>query len=143
MAVLKTAQVAVGMELAEAATNIRGVILFKAGTVLTQKHIKALKAWGITELDVQDDNTAPAGPEQVQVSQTTEVLTPNTDIEEEVYFIFQKTDMEDPVIKELYRLSIETRASCTSLTRYSGESMRPRLRMYSRLGELSTVSLTQ
>lgn len=111
MAVLKTAQVAVGMELAEAVTNIRGAILFKAGTVLTRKHIKALKAWGITELDVQDDNTAPAGPEQVQDSQTIEVLTPNTEIEEEVCFIFQKTDMEDPVIKEMCRLSIETRAS--------------------------------
>lgn len=111
MAVLKTAQVAVGMELAEAATNIHGAILFRAGTVLTGKHIKALKAWGITELDVRSANTGSAGPEQVQVSETTEIVAPNTDIEEEVYFIFQKTDMSDSVIKEMCRLSIKTRAS--------------------------------
>lgn len=111
MVVLKAAQVSEGMELAEPVANIHGAILFRAGTVLTAKHIKAFKAWGITDLTVVSDNFESSDSVGAQTVAAAETPSDDNDIEREVKFIFQKTDLQDTVIQELYRLSLKARSS--------------------------------
>ena len=55
-----------GMVLAEDVTNRNGNVLLKAGCHLSDKHVKAMKMWGVTDVSVADDAAmAGDGPESV------------------------------------------------------------------------------
>lgn len=105
MGMIKTELLKIGMTLTEPVKNFQDGLILTSGTVLTEKHLKALKAWGITEVQVNAE--LKAGQED-----SIEVLLDQTDvemrqrIEEEVNRLFQKCDREDPVIQELMRLVV-------------------------------------
>ncbi len=57
-----------GARLARPVLNADGVLLLKAGETLTPKHIQVLHAWGVRDVDVEDEGAqaaeaAPASPE--------------------------------------------------------------------------------
>ncbi len=110
MGILKTTKVKIGMELAEPVINIHGKVLFKSGDIITEKHFKALKAWGVTEVCIK-------GKDGIDYSENDEKALDEIDentrktIEKEVDYLFQKTDKNNPVIMELYRQAIKNQLS--------------------------------
>lgn len=107
MAVISIKDVHEGMEVDASVKNLQGYTLAKPGTVLTHQHLKAFKAWGVTEVavrvlnELRPDNQA-----------TAEELTSGQDgTENEIDSIFMKNDRDDPVVQELYRLALQCRAS--------------------------------
>ncbi|MFQ5652281.1 MAG: hypothetical protein ACE5IY_20315 [bacterium] len=96
-----------GMELARPVTDLQGFTLAKAGTVLTEKHIKAFKAWGVTEVSVRRYDTGGAVNGTDKPAPTGE-LRREEQLAVEIDFLFQKNDAENPVIRELRRLAIES-----------------------------------
>jgi len=45
------------MVLAADTSNMNGVVLLKQGTTLTEKHIKILKTWGITQVEIEGEES--------------------------------------------------------------------------------------
>lgn len=102
MKTVPTCKIKIGDEIVEPVRNIQGLVLFKAGELVTEKHLKAFKGWGITEISIKDDGieTADSKPENFEIAD--EKLYRET--EKELDHLFQKTDKEDPVITKLYNL---------------------------------------
>lgn len=90
----------IGMELAEDVANFDGNTLLLAGAIITERHLTALRAWGITEANIKG----------VDKSDSDEAALPTLDaetnamIDQELAYIFQKNNMGDPIIAEIYRL---------------------------------------
>jgi len=98
---VRVADACAGMELIQPVRTLRGITLFNTGITLTEKHIKALKAWGITEIEIKGENdTASPSRRNLDDSSRNEVIG-------EVDFIFQKADMTKPLVRELYELAIK------------------------------------
>ena len=107
MGTLNINEIEIGMELAEDVTNFNGIVLLKAGAIITEKHLMALKAWGITEANIEGvDESNFDEPALSAVDAETNAM-----IDQELAYIFQKNDMEDPVIAEIYRLMKKRRIS--------------------------------
>jgi len=67
MPIVSIEQVTTGMVLAGPVVDRRGRLLIPAGKSLTDKHLGALKMWGIPHVeiegdDVEDDSTSPIEP---------------------------------------------------------------------------------
>ncbi len=105
MTVVRINELQVGMEVAEPVKSNQGVTLIRRSVVLTDKHLKILKAWGITEVTViegdGDETVSDDGVENLVDIEATE------DVQKHVDFLFQKTDKNVPFIQELYRLALE------------------------------------
>lgn len=89
-----------GMELGENIVNFEGTILLKAGARITEKHLEALQMWGITEaniIGVEKDRLAEPSMPAVNP----EVIAR---IDKELADHFQKTDLNNPIISEIYKL---------------------------------------
>jgi len=58
-----------GMKLSKPVFNMNGVLLLRAGEVLTAKHLDIFKTWGIREADVlREDGTEPEAPVEATAS---------------------------------------------------------------------------
>lgn len=105
MGTLNINDIEIGMELAEDVTNFNGTILLKVGAIITEKHLMAFKVWGITEANIE-------GVEESKFDELFAVdAETNAMMDQELAYIFQKNDMEDPVIAEIYRLVKKRRIS--------------------------------
>jgi hypothetical protein len=90
-----------GMVLAADVKDRSGRVLLAAGNSLTEKTLRVFKMWGVTEADVQGvaqeeiiaKKSASLNPELVQAA------------EQNVNTLFTHCDKEQPLIKELYRLT--------------------------------------
>lgn len=89
-----------GMVLAEEINNHSGRKLFPEGIHLTEKHIINLKAWGITEANIQGEGSdlestlelGDVDPKQMAVA------------EKEAIFLFRHSNREHPAVAELMHL---------------------------------------
>lgn len=54
MGILNINDLKAGMVLAQSAMNKHGAVILGEGCVLTQRKINSFKAWGVTEVDIQD-----------------------------------------------------------------------------------------
>ncbi len=100
MGVLNINDIEEGMELAEDIVNLNGRILLKAGFIITERHIQALRAWGIAEANirgVERDNLDEPSLEAVDPEEIAR-------IDQDLTYLFRKMDLEDPIVAELYRL---------------------------------------
>ncbi len=103
---IKINDLQLGMELDEPVRNLQGKVLFDAGSAITEKHVKALKAWGVTEVQIVDFSARDTAlPGDVKDEEETEAKQGSM-IEARVQDLFKMTDCEDPVIQELYRLAL-------------------------------------
>lgn len=100
MGLLNINDLEIGMELAEQVSNFGGMVLLKAGANITETHLKAFKAWGITEANIKGvDQEDLDDPALAVIDEQTQER-----IEKELSYIFQKTDAENPIVEEIYRL---------------------------------------
>ena len=105
MGILNVNDIEAGMELEEDVVNFQGTVLIGAGAELTEKHLKALGAWGITEANIVGISSTDLEEKSLDsVDEETRGL-----LERELTYLFQKTNVEDPVMAELYRLAIKRR----------------------------------
>ena len=89
-----------GMTLGRDIVNRNGLALLKAGEKITEKHLRILKMWGITEADIK-------GVDKEEILQKSAAEIDPRVLEEasaKVNEIFRHTDREHPFIEELIRL---------------------------------------
>ncbi len=98
-----------GMVLNRDTKNTFGQLLLPSGTVLTDKHIYTLKAWGVTETDIKgisEEDVSICPKEKIDPLELHA-------IEEELNIVFFHYYCNNPVIKELTRLvTLRKAASC-------------------------------
>ena len=63
MAKISVDQVQAGMVLAAEVTDKRGRLLIPSGRALDEKHVQALKMWGIAQIEIEGDDPDEGGPE--------------------------------------------------------------------------------
>ncbi len=103
MRTLTLKDVEAGMQLAEPVRTLQGFELARAGVAITHKHLKAFKAWGVTEVKVDSD--------EIHEAQQHAAPPSSQDVEMEVRRRFQKNNEDNDVIKELIRIAIQRRMS--------------------------------
>lgn len=89
------------MVLSEDVRDLNTRLLLAKDLTIQLKHIRILKMWGITEVNVVTD-------EPDYEESTTKEIDPELleRIEESTKYLFQHVDIEHPAMKELFRLSV-------------------------------------
>lgn len=89
-----------GMVLADEVRDLNGRLLLEKGKTIQPKHFKRFKTWGITEVDIcgnnegKNESKPDFDPEQYEK------------IKEFTRHMFRYNDLDHPVIKEIFRLSV-------------------------------------
>ncbi len=97
---IKIAEVKPGMVLAADAVNPRGALLIRAGQSLSERNIRMLKSWGVSNvLVVREEEEEEAGEEDTTIPD-------DQTIEEEVKKRFAKCG-DHPVMAEVMSIAIE------------------------------------
>jgi hypothetical protein len=99
MGLLNTHDLKAGMVLAQDVTNQHGNVLLGKGSELSEKHIGVLRAWGVTEVDVEGVDREQVEREEVQGLPPEAVES----IEEELQGLFPDFG-NDPLMQEIYRV---------------------------------------
>ena len=92
-------QLTPGLTLGKPVYNLNGVLLLRAGEVLTAKHLQIFKTWGVREVDVvgeEGTDVAPDAPVPPELAAA---------VEKEIARRFRRTDAADPILTELRRLA--------------------------------------
>ena len=100
MAKIKVKNLQVGMTLSADVCDPNGRFLLGEGCELSEKHLKALNAWGVISVEINDADM-PENEEQIEISP--EIYHA---IEEQVNARFSHNDMDSPFIKELAAESV-------------------------------------
>jgi hypothetical protein len=93
-------QVQPGMVLEQPVTNANGRMLIPVGCELNEKHIKAMKMWGIPDVsvkgadEVKNDGTGGIDPQKIEAAKTALVDT------------FHHTNQDLPAMQEIYKLAV-------------------------------------
>jgi len=89
------------MVLSDDVKDLKSRLLLTKGIKIQPKHIRTLKIWGITEV-----NVVTAEPDYEE-SATKRIDTESLErIEESTKYLFRHVDIEHPAMKELFRLSV-------------------------------------
>ena len=102
MGIIQIDDLEVGVELAEDVQSPQGMKIASQGDTITAKHVKAFRAWGITEINIQgaDSQKSPTRDEEPEVN------IPKQQGIQKIDKLFEKTNRDNPVISELYKLAI-------------------------------------
>ena len=92
-----------GMVVAEDVIGSQGRMLLGKGTVISDKHIRIMKTWGINALVIEGEEefaeSIPLSPELLQQA------------ENEIKPIFSKTNLDHPVVAHLHQERIKSMAA--------------------------------
>lgn len=102
MGIINVEDIKPGMVLAEAVKDRRGRILLNVGNPITEKQLKILKMWGITEADIQDVEREEVVAKAVAELDPSLLQEAGSRVQE----LFRHTDPEHPVVHELFRLCL-------------------------------------
>ena len=92
-----------GIQLADDVLSPQGMLVAKKGDTISEKHLKSFKAWGVTEVNIQAEDSA--GQEN-DLAKAFDTLS-NLELIEEIDYFFSKTNRDHPVIAELYAIAIQ------------------------------------
>ncbi len=92
-------QVKAGMPLAKDVYDLHGSVLVRAGVCLTDRHLKALKSWGISEIEIRSpkDQTPKAPHDPATIAEVREPLDAH----------FSMSNTHHPVVQALYEICLE------------------------------------
>jgi len=101
MGIIHVDRLKTNMVLSEDVRDMNTRLLLAKGLRIQSKHIRVLKMWGITEVNVVTD-------EHDDEETTTKEIDPELleRIEESTKYLFQHVDLEHPAMQELFRLSV-------------------------------------
>ena len=93
-----------GKILAEEVRDINGRLLLARGNEIEDNHIRIFKIWGVSEVNIE-------GPARSSSDKFDLELNPETleQVRETVTYLFQHTDLEHPLVKKLFNLSVKFR----------------------------------
>lgn len=103
MGVLHVDEVKVGQTLGEDIQTPQGMKIASKGNQVSERHLKAFKAWGVTKVLIQGTISAEDGIEKEEVACD---LGCQASIEL-IDHIFSKTDKSNPFIYELYEVVVK------------------------------------
>jgi len=91
-----------GMKLVKPVVNLNGVLLLRAGEVLTAKHLEIFKTWGVREAEVvRADGTEPDAAAESSASPETQAAA-----EAEMARRFRRVNTaKDPVMADILRVA--------------------------------------
>ena len=94
MPIVSVDQAAPGMVLSNPVKDRRGRLLIPAGQALSDKHVNALKMWGIVSLDIEGDDEpeVPTAISPEALAAARERLMP----------VYRQTDLNHPFIAQLF-----------------------------------------
>jgi hypothetical protein len=100
---IKLDAVSEGMTVAADVKNMDDMLLVPAGCVLTERHIKILRTWGISEVQIDGEE---------QGSTTLMTIAPDVlcRMEDELRKTFWEFDSKLPVQQEIFKLALRRRA---------------------------------
>jgi hypothetical protein len=90
-----------GMVTATEVKDRTGRTLLASGKTITSKHLKVLKTWGITEINIMSSKESPSDSEQID-----KIIPVDPSIIKEMDKLFQFTDRRHPVVSEFYNLCL-------------------------------------
>ena len=93
-------QVKVGMLLAKDLHDPNGAILIRAGVALTERHLKALKSWGIQHIAIQ---LAEAGPPSLATMDPAFIAEARAHLDLQ----FSLSNPDHPAVHALYEICLE------------------------------------
>ncbi len=94
-----------GMVTATEVKDRTGRILLPSGKTLTSKHLKVLKTWGITEINIVSSKGTAPGAEPSDKN-----MSVDPSIVKEMDKLVQFTDRRHPVVSEFYNLCLTRKA---------------------------------
>lgn len=100
MAKIKVKDLQIGMTLTADVCDPNGRFLLGEGCELNEKHVKALNAWGVISVEINDDDM-PEVQNKIEISP--EIYSA---IEKQVKERFQHNDMSVPFVDELAKESV-------------------------------------
>lgn len=103
MPIVGVDQAAPGMVLANPVTDRRGRLLIPGGQEITEKHVNALKMWGVVSIDIEGDEVA-----EVSVAISPEALDA---ADQELKALYRHADLSHPFVGELFRYAVQKRAA--------------------------------
>lgn len=99
MGILTVNDLKAGMILAQAAKNKNGTVILGEGGELTERHINAFRAWGVTEVDIEGVDSDQVVKEAMDALSDDVVAS----IERELGELFPPFE-DDPVMEEIYKI---------------------------------------
>ncbi|MBK5965784.1 hypothetical protein CCR95_17290 [Thiocystis minor] len=93
-------QVTAGMLLAKNLHDPNGAILIRAGVSLTERHLKALKSWGIQQIPIQ---SAESCPQSLAVLDPSLIAEARTQLDTQ----FSLSNPDHPAVHALYEICLE------------------------------------
>jgi HD-like signal output (HDOD) protein len=103
MSVVHVNRIEEDMVLSKEVKDIKGRLLLKEGQKIQSNHIKVLKTWGITEVDIVGDACGEEGPSSHLDAESVEKAREDTTL------LFRNVDLGHPAIHELFQLAVEHR----------------------------------
>ncbi len=107
MALVTGDQVRPGMVVATEVTDRRGRLLIAAGSELSERHVQALRMWGVTHLEVEGDGFEDDSP----VDEDPQVVAA---AEQAVDAILKHNDPAHPFIAVLRKTAVKRQAEALS-----------------------------
>ncbi len=86
------------------ATDVKdrmGRTLLEKGKIITSKHLKVFKTWGITEVNITSSKEEKSVPDDKEIENDIDPL-----IIKAMDKLFQFTDRRHPIVSELYNLCL-------------------------------------
>ena len=99
---VKLDEIKAGMVLAREVKGRFGRGLLLAGNVVTEKHLKIFKSWGITEIIVEKNE---AGSEE-RLEKPAETPAHYDRIERRMKGLFKFNDLKHPAVRELFQIAL-------------------------------------
>lgn len=96
-------QITAGMRLARDIHDPHGCILVRAGVLITDRHVRAFKSWGIQDIPIESDETSKPIPDRdpAVIAELRELLDAQ----------FSLSNPDHPAVQALYQICLE-RALC-------------------------------
>jgi len=101
MGILNIKEVKAGMKISQPVGNYQGQLLLPSGTVLSDRHLKLLKTWGIVELHVEGIECRKTDKLALLCDETRQI------VENEIALLFPCENL-DELNMELKRVAINT-----------------------------------
>jgi len=110
MGIINIEDIKAGMILGKDLKDRSGLVLLEAGQEITEKHLKILRMWGVTEAEIKGVTR------EETISRATSQIDPILlrEAEIQVRERFRHTDLRNPFVNELFRLLTLRRVHETS-----------------------------
>ena len=101
MARLPLDQLTIGMVLAEPLKNANGSVMLPPGSAITEKHIRAMRMWGVLDIDIQGE-AAPATSTNSLPTNASDVAKAQAELQP----VFTFANLDNPVMAEIFNQAV-------------------------------------